>query len=345
MDEYKIAMLELLKYQHQNQLEQQKYQHQNQLEQQKLMDEKLFRLHEKIEQQQIKFQQKLEELTMELHKKSLEQQERFERMIIQNQQDQMSLLEMLNAKRYISVRKDSKDKKQSGVAQNKKVQNKNRSPKKLKKTETHAKKLPPNPCAGCGQLHWNKDCPYRFRDCQKCKKWGHKTTHYRAKKDLKTPVKITKTEQPEVSNIRKCVRTKRLDRTVKPQSDSGSDLANSNKHTRCRLKKQKIIINKEVTKGLVGEKIKFKRRRKPSRAEYKEHCIKQIQPSQTGTDVFQQKERINESIRTKSKKGGVVVNYLNYNNETFHLYFKPRWTSNRGRDLLGVSATSTMYHL
>ena len=32
---------------------------------------------------------------------------------------------------------------------------------------------PNQPCTGCGNLHWKKDCPFQKAECRKCKKIGH----------------------------------------------------------------------------------------------------------------------------------------------------------------------------
>ena len=119
-----------------------------------------------------------------------------------------------DCQRCVSIRQDSKNIEESGVAHIKRVlnKNKNRSPEN---TKNQAKNLPPSPCYGCGQVHWYKDCPFKLKTCVKCKKRGHKSTHCRSKNKNKSFVKIAKTEEPESFNIRKFVKVKILNRDVK----------------------------------------------------------------------------------------------------------------------------------
>ena len=32
---------------------------------------------------------------------------------------------------------------------------------------------PKNPCNGCGNTHWKKECPFKNAECHLCKKKGH----------------------------------------------------------------------------------------------------------------------------------------------------------------------------
>ena len=88
MEEFRSTIVELIKYQQQNQLEQQK-----------LMDEKLLKLHERVEEQQSKNQKVMEELSKDFQRKTLQQQEQFEKMLTRHQKDQMTLLEIATSKK------------------------------------------------------------------------------------------------------------------------------------------------------------------------------------------------------------------------------------------------------
>ena len=89
-----------------------------------------------------------------------------------------------DCQRIVSVRKDSKNIEESGVAYIRKVKNRSQSyspVKERKKTQLLKKydyqkfqyrqtsdnqKKPPSACYRCGKLHWAMDCPYCTKKCQ-----------------------------------------------------------------------------------------------------------------------------------------------------------------------------------
>ena len=104
----------------------------------------------------------------------------------------------------VSVRKDSNNIEESGVAYVRKVKHRSQSysPVKEKNTITQKhmitqnfntgrlvthkkkqrKKKTPSAYYRCGKLHWAKDCPFRTKKkCQNCDKFGHKGSQCRNK--------------------------------------------------------------------------------------------------------------------------------------------------------------------
>ena len=89
--------------------------------------------------------------------------------------------------------------------------------KKQKKT--------PTACYRCGKLHWVKDCPYRTKKCQNCDKFGRKGTQCRNRKIIKSRVRHTKSEDKSDKVVRKYITGKVINKSVRFQLDSGSDLS------------------------------------------------------------------------------------------------------------------------
>ncbi|KAK0408985.1 hypothetical protein QR680_004276 [Steinernema hermaphroditum] len=57
-------------------------------------------------------------------------------------------------------------------------------------------KTPPSPCYNCGEMHFNRDCPYRTKKCYDCQRIGHKkgsSRTFRSRQDQDyTPLKVPK---------------------------------------------------------------------------------------------------------------------------------------------------------
>ena len=84
-----------------------------------------------------------------------------------------------DCQRFVSECQDSKNIEKSGVAHTRKVHQKKKkqsnSPFNSNQYKKKQNNLPPNPCSGCGSLHWYKDCPYRNKKCLTCSRVGHKS--------------------------------------------------------------------------------------------------------------------------------------------------------------------------
>ena len=55
--------------------------------------------------------------------------------------------------------------------------------KQKQQKERFAHKI--NPCYGCGQIHYYKECPFRRKECFNCGKKGHNYMHCRKLKNKK----------------------------------------------------------------------------------------------------------------------------------------------------------------
>ena len=174
-----------------------------------------------------------------------------------------------DCQRFISVKQDSKDIEESGIAHIKQVQHyKNNNYTSSKKHSRNNKKfnsspsnrpkrkLPPSPCYGCGLLHFYNECDYKNKKCENCSFVGHKATHCRRNRQRKSYVKTTKLEG-EDQNKRKYVLVKIRNKEVKLLLDSGSDLTILNYHTWKRLGKPTMLQTKKVARSVLNNKIKF----------------------------------------------------------------------------------------
>ena len=88
-------------------------------------------------------------------------------------------------------------------------------------TTKKKKKKTPIACYRSGKLHWAKDCPYRTKKCQNCDEFGHKG---RNRKIIKNRVRHTKSEDELDKVVRKYITVKVLNKSVRFQLDSGSDI-------------------------------------------------------------------------------------------------------------------------
>ena len=182
-----------------------------------------------------------------------------------------------DCQRFISVKQDSKNIEESGVAHIKQVQhtkntqypssknysrnnskNYSRDNKKFNSPPSNRRKgnFPPSPCYGCGQLHWYEDCEFKNKKCDKCLTFGHRASHCRKNRARKSYVKTTRLDG-EDGNTRKYVSVKILGKEVKLQLDSGSDLTILNYHTWKWPGKPTMTHTKKVARSVLGEKIKF----------------------------------------------------------------------------------------
>lgn len=166
--------------------------------------------------------------------------------------------------RIISEKQDSRNIEEANVSYIKKVQNKKpffpKSQVKTKRNtqETYQNKpdLPRYPCRGCGELHWQKDCPYRSRICDLCRRNSHKASHCRVKGPRKSYVKTMRILGKD-ENVRKYVIVKIGYKNVKLQLDSGSDLSIINYNTWCKIGKPKMRQTNRVAHSVTGERIRF----------------------------------------------------------------------------------------
>ena len=174
--------------------------------------------------------------------------------------------------RIVSVRKDSKNIEESGVAYVRKVKHKSQSyaPVKERKymitqnfnsgwlgiTKKKQKKTP-SACYRCGKVHWAKDCPYRTKKCQNCDKFGHKGSQCRNRKIIKNRVRHTKSEDESDKVVRKYITVKLLNKSVRFQLDSGSDLSIINLQTWRKLNRPIIKMTSKTARKVTGDKIKL----------------------------------------------------------------------------------------
>ena len=92
-----------------------------------------------------------------------------------------------DCQRFVSVRQDSKKIEESGIVHIINVRQKKKqsiSPTISNQYKKKQKNLSPNPCSGCGSLHWCKNCPYRNKNCQTYSLVGHQSSQARARKGL-----------------------------------------------------------------------------------------------------------------------------------------------------------------
>ena len=113
----------------------------------------------------------------------------------------------------------------------------------------------PNPCSGCGVLHWFEDCTFRNKKCSICNRVGHKSSHCRSKNKIISSIEDRRLDEPDNANARKFVHVEMLNKSVKLQLDSGSDLTIINLQTWKKLGRPTMI---KFARSVTGEKIKFK---------------------------------------------------------------------------------------
>ena len=141
--------------------------------------------------------------------------------------------------RYISVKQDSKKIEESGIAHIRNIRynkTQTKSPTKIneskqrkpptKSNELKNKKkyLPTNPCSRCGAVHWYKNCTFQDMTCSICNRVGHKSSHCRSKNNIINCIKNARPGEPDDTKTRKFVHVKMLNKSVKFQLNSASDL-------------------------------------------------------------------------------------------------------------------------
>ena len=122
-----------------------------------------------------------------------------------------------------------------------------------------AKKIP-STCYCCGKVHWAKDCPCRTKKCQNCDKFGHKGLQCRNRKIIKNRVRHTKSEVKSDKFVRKYITVKVLNKSVRFQLDSGSDLSIIILQTWRKLNRPIIKMTSKMAWTVTEDKIKFERK-------------------------------------------------------------------------------------
>ena len=95
---------------------------------------------------------------------------------------------------------------------------------KTNETKKKQNNLSPNPCSGCGAQHWYKDCTFLNKKCFTSNRVGRKYSICRSKNKNNSYRKNTKSDEQDSTNARKFVHVEMLNKSVKFQLDSGSDL-------------------------------------------------------------------------------------------------------------------------
>ena len=96
-----------------------------------------------------------------------------------------------------------------------------------------------------------------YKKCQNCDKFGHKGSQFRNRKIIKNRVRHTKSEDESDKVVRKYITVKVLNKSVRFQSDSGSDLTIINLQTWRKLNRPIIKMTNKTTRTVTGDKIKF----------------------------------------------------------------------------------------
>ena len=96
-----------------------------------------------------------------------------------------------------------------------------------------------------------------FKKCQNCDKFGHLGSQCRNRKIIKNRVRHTKSENESDKVIRKYITVKALNKLVRFQLDSGSDLSIINLQTWRKLNRTIIKMTTKTALTATGDKIKF----------------------------------------------------------------------------------------
>ena len=124
------------------------------------------------------------------------------------------------------------------------------------KLEKQVNQTPPTSYFRRGKFLWSSDCPFRIKKCLNCEKVGHKSSYCKSQNN-KNRVRQAISNQKYENNIRKYVLVKILNKEVKLQLDSGSDLTIINLHTWRKLNKPTMQKTSKTAKTVTGTKIKF----------------------------------------------------------------------------------------
>ena len=95
------------------------------------------------------------------------------------------------------------------------------------------------------------------KKCQNCDKFGHKGSQCRNRKIIENRVRHTKSGDESDKVVRKYIIVKVLDKSVRFQLDSGSDLSIINLQTWRKLNRPIIKMTSKTARTVTGEKIKF----------------------------------------------------------------------------------------
>ena len=160
-----------------------------------------------------------------------------------------------DCQRFVNVRQDLKDIKESGVFYIKRYATKNKTSHQLNRLNRRKNKvLCPLNCSlaadswiGVRAVHTD------LKKCLTCDQFGHKSTHGRSKKK-NSLVKIAKTDKSEGRNIKKVVQVQILSQSIKLKLDSGSDVSIINLHTWRKLGKLTMIKTNKIARCVTWEK-------------------------------------------------------------------------------------------
>ena len=95
------------------------------------------------------------------------------------------------------------------------------------------------------------------KKCQNCDKFGHKGSQCRNRKIIKNRVRHTKSEDESDKVVRKYITVKVLNKSVRFQLDSSSDLSIINLQTWRKLDWPVIKMTSKTTRTVTGDKIKI----------------------------------------------------------------------------------------
>ena len=96
-----------------------------------------------------------------------------------------------------------------------------------------------------------------YKKCQNCDRFGHKGSQCRNRKIIKNKGRHTKSEDESDKVVRKYITVKVLNKSVRFQSDSGSDLSIINLQTWRKLNRPIIKMTSKTVRTETGYKIKF----------------------------------------------------------------------------------------
>ena len=103
-----------------------------------------------------------------------------------------------------------------------------------------------------------RDWPYRTKKFQNCDIFGHKGSQCRTRKIIKNRVRHTKSEDKSDKVVHKYITVKVLNKSVRFQLDSGSDLSIINLQTWRKLNRPIIKMTSKTVWMVTGDKMKFK---------------------------------------------------------------------------------------
>ena len=170
---------------------------------------------------------------------------------------------------YVRVKQDSKKNEESVIALIRKIRynkkqtesltkmkesKQTKDPTKSNESKNEQKYLLPKLCSGCGALYWYTDCTFRNKKCSICHQIGHKSSHCRSKNKMICSIKNTKTDEPDDANTREIVHVKTLNKSVKFQLDSGSDLTITHLQTWEKLGRPTMIKSTKIVRSVTREK-------------------------------------------------------------------------------------------